>query len=459
MVSLTAACSSGSESTTPTVTDVAVPIPALPAGTPADFGSPPPIPDGPLSDEVLAAIEQIYGPTLEDRIFDVDERQALDVLGSSGDVRVGWMFSDLLRFIFGEDTRPRVASNANKVAGLELIPQGDWQQYTNHLIAWDVPAPPGYFESKKRLFILVEPNWEPLFDETSDVDWRHISWGGLFIDARPFGHTARCARGCIPAADNPATTDAAGGAWYPDERIVFGVEINGEARAYPKHIMEVREMVNDSLGGRDFGMPYCTLCGSAQVFFTDEVEGFDRPILRTSGLLNRSNKVMYDLNSKSVFDTFLGNAVTGPLADAGVVLPQASVAVSTWGAWKQDHPDTTILAENLDFDGPNGFDPLRGRDDDGPIFPIGDVDPRLPVQEQVLGVTSPETGEPIAFHVPTAITTLQNGQPIEVDGVVLELSGDGLRAFDTDGNDIGGHQAFWFAWSQFEPETKLWPDS
>ncbi len=352
-----------------------------------------------------------------------------------------------------------VASNANKVAGLELIPRDDWQQYTNRLIAWDVPAPPGYFKSKKRLFTLVEPNWEPLFDETSNVDWRFVSWGGVFIDARPFGDTERCPGGCIPAADNPETTDAAGGDWYPDERIVFGIEINGEARAYPKHIMEIREMVNDTLGGRDFGMPYCTLCGSAQVFFTDEVAGFDRPVLRTSGLLNRSNKMMYDLNSKSVFDTFLGNAVTGPLADAGVFLPQASVAVTTWGAWKAEHPETTILTEDLDFDNPNGFDPLRGRDDDGPIFPIGDVDPRFPVQEPILGVTSPETGEPIAFHVATAIATLQNGEPIEVDGVVLELSGDGIRALDTDGNDIGGHQAFWFAWSQFEPDTKIWPAS
>jgi hypothetical protein len=320
-----------------------------------------------------------------------------------------------------------------------------------------VPAPPGYVTAKKRLFTLVEPGWEPLFDETDRVDWRHVSWGGVLIDDRPFGDTEPCPRSCIPAADDPATTDAAGGDWYPDERIVFGVEINGESRAYPKHIMEIRELVNDSLGGRDFAMPYCTLCGSAQVFLTDQVEGFERPILRTSGLLNRSNKVMYDLNTQSGFDTFLGTAVTGPMADAGVVLPQVSVITTTWGAWKQDHPDTTILAEDLDFDNPNGFDPLRGRDDNGPIFPIGDVDPRLPVQEPVLGVISPESAVPVAFHVAIAVATLQNGDSIEVDGVRIELAGSGVRAVDADGNDLGGHQAFWFAWSQFNPDTEIWP--
>ena len=46
-------------------------------------------------------------------------------------------------------------------------------------------------------------------------------------------------------------------------------------------------------------------------------------------------------------------------------------------------------------------DPLRGRDDDGPIFPIGDVDPRLPVQEPVLGVISPD-GTAVAFPVEEA---------------------------------------------------------
>ena len=52
--------------------------------------------------------------------------------------------------------------------------------------------------------------------------------------------------------------------------MVMGIVIEGEARAYPRRIMEVREMVNDTLGGRDLGIPYCTLCGAAQAYFTDK---------------------------------------------------------------------------------------------------------------------------------------------------------------------------------------------
>ena len=241
-------------------------------------------------------------------------------------------------------------------------------------------------------------------------------------------------------------------AWYPDDGIVFGVTVNGESRAYPKNIMEVHEMVNATIGGRRIGMPYCTLCGSAQAFYTDIGPG-DPLVLRTSGLLSRSNKVMYDLATKSMFDTFLGVAVSGPLQ--GIHLEQTSVVTTTWGQWKSAHPDTAIVAEH----GGRGItypaDPLRGRDDEGPIFPIGDVDPRLPVQQQVLGVTAPD-GTPIAFPVATALTRLDNGDPVVLGAVELRLDAGGLRAYDRSGNELASHQAFWFAWSQFEPGTKLW---
>ena len=130
----------------------------------------------------------------------------------------------------------------------------------------------------------------------------------------------------------PVLNRAQRGKFLVSKDRVIGITLNGESRAYPKNIMEVHEMVNDTLGGRRIGMPYCTLCGSAQAFFTDEPPaGIDPLVLRTSGLLSRSNKVMYDLNTYSVFDTFLGKAVTGPLADRKLQLKQATVVTTDWG--------------------------------------------------------------------------------------------------------------------------------
>ena len=258
-----------------------------------------------------------------------------------------------------------------------------------------------------------------------------------------------------PAADNPKVSNAKEATWLKDEDIVFGVEVNGEYRAYPRRIMEVREMVNDTLGGRHLGIPYCTLCGAAQAYYTDQLpEGIDRPILRTSGLLIRSNKVMYDVNTFSVFDTFLGNAVTGPLAEKKLQLKQASVVTTDWGTWKKAHPETTVLVESLALG--RDFDFRNNRDANGPIFPVGDVDPRLPVHEDIIGVIT-ASGKPVAFQRSKAFVALKKGHEIAHENVRLELDAGGIKAVDADGSDLGSHQAFWFAWSQVHPQTALWP--
>jgi hypothetical protein len=390
---------------------------------------------------------------------DVDLGALLEVRDAD-DARLAWPVSDLLRFFQSGNIGEAAVSAFNQLTGSQVAIDGvnsPWKAATDRLFAWGTAAPPGYADYKARLFTLVEPRWQLFFDDpNSTIDWRFVSWGGVRIDDRPLGDPNPCALGCIPALDDPAVTDANGGSWYPDERVVFAVVINGEARAYPKHIMEIHEMVNDTLGGRRIGMPYCTLCGSAQAYFTDAVpDGLDTPVLRTSGLLSRSNKVMYDLVTGSVFDTFLGTALSGPLREASVDLEPVSVVTTTWGEWKAAHPETTIVAQDGGIGRSYDLDPLRGRDDNGPIFPVGDVDQRLPVQEQVLGVMSPD-GQAIAFPAELARATLLDGDDVLMEGVALTLDGGGLRAVTNAGDDLPTHQAFWFAWSQFRPDTLVW---
>jgi hypothetical protein len=280
-----------------------------------------------------------------------------------------------------------------------------------------------------------------------------VTWGGVPIDGRAYNTTdVPCP--CIPAIDNPATSTADNATWLKDNDVVFGLTINGEARAYPRRVMEVREMVNDTLGGRDLGIPHCTLCGAAQAYFTDRMpDGNDRPILRTTGLLIRSNKIMYDINSGSIFDTFLGNAITGTWADANLHLEQASIITTDWGRWKATYPHTTVLVEDLALG--RDFDFRNGRDANGPIFPIGDVDPRLPVHEDIIGAIS-ASGTPVAFQRSAAFLALQAEQEVTLESISLKLDAGGTRAVKSDGESIGSHQAFWFAWSQFHPTTKVW---
>ena len=427
----------------------------------------PPAPESPAASdqgaaETREAIERI-GVQLA--VGEIDEQAVLD-LAAAGDARHAWYVADLMRFFgAGDNSGNELVAVFEALTGTSISDDPDsersvWLSATNHLIAWDTPDYPAYRDDKSVLFLLVEPAWEPFFADTdSDIDWRHLSWGGVLIDDRELGDPDGCPGGCIPALDDPATTDAEGGAWYPDDAVVFGIVEGGEALAIPKNIAEIHEMFNLTLGGRRLGVPYCTLCGSAQAYRTDQAveQGAAQvPVLRTSGLLSRSNKVMYDLRTRSVFDTFTGAAVSGPLQGDGIVLEETSVVRTTWAEWKAEHPDTTIIAEDGGIGRSYPLDPLGGRDDNGPIFPIGDIDERLGVQELVLGVIAPD-GTPMAFPADLARDVLAAGSEVEASGVALVADGGGLRAIDaTSGDPLGSHESFWFAWSQFHPTTELW---
>ena len=418
-----------------------------------EFGKPPAVPNGPLSKELHSAVKVVFIDSMAQSAWGRDQTIAMGEIALSKDPRIVWIISDLMRFVSEPRFHAALANIASKLLGIKSPNKNHWGVITDRLIAWNIPAPPGYLQAKRAIFTNFVPGWDRIFVE-GDIDWRHVSWGGVLIDDRKYDTTDKLCN-CIPAADNPKVSSAKDATWLKDRDIVFGIEVNGEFRAYPRRIMEVREMVNDTLGGRHLGIPYCTLCGAAQAYYTDQLpKGIDRPILRTSGLLIRSNKVMYDVNTYSVFDTFLGKAVTGPLAEKKLQLKQASVVTTDWGTWKKAHPETTVLVEALAL----GRDPdfRNGRDANGPIFPVGDVDPRLPVHEDIIGVIT-ASGKPVAFQLSKAFVALKKGNEIAFKNVRLQLEAGGIKAVDADGSDLGSHQAFWFAWSQFHPQTALWP--
>ena len=418
----------------------------------AEFGTPPTIPDGPLATTVTEALEEILTIAVSQSEWSPTNTAAFDIIGRTHDPRLVWIISDMQRFAWRPEFRAALTRVAATILDTPFESSRQREEIINKMMAWDMTAYPGYLTHKRRIFINYVPGWEKIFVE-GDIAWQLVDWGGVNIDARPYDTTDEVCH-CIPAVDNPEVSTAAEATWLKDADIIFGIVVNGEARAYPRRIMEVREMVNDTLGGRDLGIPYCTLCGAAQAYFTDRLPaGVKRPILRTSGLLIRSNKVMYDIETHSVFDTFLGKAVTGPLADIGLQLDQATVITADWGTWRETYPDTTVMVEALALG--RDFNLRETRDANGPIFPVGDVDPRLPVHEDVIGAITVK-GSPVAFPRATAIAALTAGQEVAFEDVRLELSAGGVRAIGTDGKDLGSHQAFWFAWSQFYPETALW---
>ena len=158
-----------------------------------------------------------------------------------------------------------------------------------------------------------------------------ITWGGVAVDG-------------IPSLDNPKLTAADAADYLRDDDLVFGVEINGDARAYPLRIMGWHEMFNEVIGGVPVALAYCTLCGSG-ILFETQVEGRERPLIfGSSGLLYRSNKLMFDRETKSLWNQFTGRPVSGPLVESGITLRIRPVVITSWQKWRDAHPDGRVLS-------------------------------------------------------------------------------------------------------------------
>ncbi|MEM8541639.1 MAG: DUF3179 domain-containing (seleno)protein, partial [Pseudomonadota bacterium] len=205
------------------------------------YGQPPAVPDGDLSAAMEFAVRVAFQDSVVQSTWGRDQSLALAEVAQSGDPRLVWMISDMMRFVQGPNLNAELTAAASQLLGKEMPIQNAWGVTTDHLIAWNIPEPPKYLLVKRAIFTSIVPGWEKIFVE-GDIDWRLVSWGGVLIDDRAYD-TTDLGCNCIPAADNPEVSSAQDATWLKDDDIVFGIEVNGEYRAYPRRIMEVREMV------------------------------------------------------------------------------------------------------------------------------------------------------------------------------------------------------------------------
>lgn len=169
-----------------------------------------------------------------------------------------------------------------------------------------------------------------------DLRLEEIMWGGVRVDGPP-------------ALDQPRMIAADDTHYLTDEDRVFGVEIDGDAQAYLLRIVDWHEMVNDVVGGTPVSLAYCTLYG-AGILFAGRVPGRAKPFnLGSSGLLYRSNKLMYDRETKSLWSQFTGRPVTGALTGSGIELRPLPIVLAPWAEWRAAHKGTRVLSPDTGF--------------------------------------------------------------------------------------------------------------
>jgi len=87
-----------------------------------------------------------------------------------------------------------------------------------------------------------------------------------------------------------------------------------------------------SAGLVELTVVYCTLCGTV-IPYESVVDG-EHIHFGTSGLLYRSNKLMFDHETSSLWNTFEGVPVVGARVGSGVQLTYRAVVTTTWEEWR-----------------------------------------------------------------------------------------------------------------------------
>ncbi len=163
----------------------------------------------------------------------------------------------------------------------------------------------------------------------------------------------------IPAIDNPVFINIGKVTGLAETEPVLSLYLNGEARAYPIRILIYHEIVNDTVGGVPVAVTYCPLCNSG-VAFERRVEGRTLDF-GTTGKLRHSDLVMYDRQTESWWQQFMGEAIVGAYTGTKLNrLPLRHESLSLFRARAEERGK--VLVPNDAGARPYGANPYEGYD-------------------------------------------------------------------------------------------------
>ena len=173
----------------------------------------------------------------------------------------------------------------------------------------------------------------------------------------------------IPSIDDPKFLPISQITNMSDTEPVIGLIINGDARAYPLSVLTWHEIVNDTVGGVPVTITYCPLCNSS-VVFERRVKG---KVLDfgTTGKLRNSDLVMYDRQTESWWQQFLGEAIVGQMT--GTRLKIIPSRLESFANFRERAPRARVLVPNNPGIRPYGANPYRYYDTGVPFLFRGEL--------------------------------------------------------------------------------------
>ena len=232
--------------------------------------------------------------------------------------------------------------------------------------------------------------------------------------------------------------------------------------------------------------------------YSTEING-ENTEFGTSGMLYRSNKLMYDRATDTLWHQFRGEPVVGPLANSGIRLEVLPNVLTSWEEWLEQHPDTTVVSDDTGIYPPELYRPEEDsrsiyfsyRAASGTMFPVAIQDESLPIKERVFGLVFGDearaysrkdlteaqvVNDTLGDQELVVITTANGGSRAyerqgltfrsSLEGQLVDNSGEEWRVLEDAMERVGdpterlsrlpSKDAYWFGWYAFYPNTDLY---
>ena len=258
------------------------------------------------------------------------------------------------------------------------------------------------------------------------IQWPKTDFGKTSVDLGEI-HSGGPPKDGIPSIDDPAFKPV-DEVTLPDREPVIGLQIGDDVRAYPLRVLMWHEIVNDVVGGVPVVVTFCPLCNAAMVF--------DRTVagrvldFGTTGNLRYSDLVMYDRQTESWWQQFLGEAIVGEMT--GARLKFLPARIESFARFRARAPQGKVLVPNRPGLRRYGRNPYAGYDGLArPFMYGGDMPVGIAPLERVVTVGDEAW----------SLALVRERKMIEKDDIVIRWEPGQASALDTsviaEGFDVG----------------------
>ena len=246
------------------------------------------------------------------------------------------------------------------------------------------------------------------------------------------------------------------------ERLVLGISINGQSKAWPLQYIAYHHQVRDTVGGESVMVTYCSVCRTGRVF-SPVIKGKNETF-RLVGM-DHFNAMFEDQSTGSWWRQVNGICVAGPLK--GEQLKEMLCSQVALKDWLEMHPESLVMQPDPKF--AHEYADLKGYDEGTMKSSLEGTDTGSWKEKSwVLGTVvgnqaicwdwnklkrKGSSSMVLDGHRITA-TILPGGSRFYVERHCKnEGTDEPMKFMDTCTQSLPAYQEFWHSWRTFHPQT------